>query len=458
MGAHVVDSALYGHLWGTEEVRELFTDAGRTQVWLDILAALAAAQAELGLIPPAAALEVAEKARVELLDLEEVGARTRQTGHSTLGLIQVLREVLGPDSREWVYYGATVQDVTDTWTGLVMQRMTGIMLRDLRRVEAALLRLAAEHRDTVMVGRTHGQPGLPITFGFKAAVWAAELRRHVDRWLGCRERLAVGQLAGAVGTGSFWGPEALTLQRRFCERLGLGAPDMTWLTARDRVAEFVALLAMSAGTVAKIGREVYNLQRPEIGELRESFRPGVVGSITMPHKRNPELSEHLGTLARVVRSAAGLALEGMIHDHERDGAAWKAEWAFLPEACMAAGAATGFAVELVGGLQVDAARMAQNLRMQEGYVLSEPVLVVLAARLGKHTAQEVVYEAAMAGIDRRLSFREALLDDPRVASVLSEGELHGVLDPAAALGRAGELVDRVLAAGRAARARDQVGP
>jgi adenylosuccinate lyase len=453
-----VDSALYGHLWGTEEVRELFTDAGRTQTWLDILAALAAAQAELGLIPQAAALEVAEKARVELLDLEEVGARTRQTGHSTLGLIQVLREVLGPESREWVYYGATVQDVTDTWTGLVMQRMTGIMLRDLRRVEAALLRLAAEHRDTVMVGRTHGQPGLPITFGFKAAVWAAEVRRHVDRWLGCRERLGVGQLAGAVGTCSFWGREALTLQRRFCERLGLVAPDMTWLTARDRVAEFVALLAMSAGTVAKIGREVYNLQRPEIAELRESFRPGVVGSITMPHKRNPELSEHLGTLARVVRSGAALALEGMVHDHERDGAAWKAEWVFLPEACLVAGAALALGVELVAGLQVDAARMARNLREQEGYVLSEPVLAALAKHLGKHTAQEVVYEAAMAGIDRQVGFRDALMGDPRVTAVLGEEELDRLLDAKAAVGRAGELVDRVVAGGSATPDAAPAGP
>jgi adenylosuccinate lyase len=458
MAAHVMDSAVYGHLWGTPELREEFSDTGRTQAWLDILAALAGAQAELGLIPEAAATEIAEKARVELVDLEEVAARTRRTGHSTLGLIQVLRELLGPGAGEWVYYGATVQDVTDTWTGLVMRRVTAIIVRDLHRVEASLLRLASEHRDTIMVGRTHGQPGLPITFGFKAAVWAAEVRRHLDRWLGSAERLAVGQLAGAVGTCSFWGEQAVELQHRFCRRLGLEAPDMTWLTARDRVAEFTWLLGVTTGTVAKIGREVYNLARIEVGELREPFRPGLVGSITMPHKRNPELSEHLGTLARVVRSAAGLALEGMIHDHERDGAAWKAEWAFLPEACMAAGAATGFAVELVGGLQVDAARMAQNLRMQEGYVLSEPVLVVLAARLGKHTAQEVVYEAAMAGIDRRLSFREALLDDPRVASVLSEGELDGALDPAAALGRAGELVDRVLAAGRAARARDQVGP
>jgi adenylosuccinate lyase len=351
--------------------------------------------------------------------------------------------VLGPASAEWVYFGATVQDVTDTWTGLVMQRMTGVMVRDLRRLEASLVEMAVKHRDTIMVGRTHGQPGLPITFGFKVAVWAAETRRHIQRWGAAEERLAVGQLAGGVGTCSFWGEQGLALQRNFCQRLGLGPPDMTWLTARDRIAEFVGLLALSTGTVAKIGREVYNLARPEIGELRERFT-GVVGSITMPHKRNPELSEHLGTLFRVVRGAAGLALEGLVHEHERDGAAWKAEWAFLPEACMAAAAALSVGTELVAGLEVDADRMAGNLSQQEGYVMSEPVMMALARHLGKHTAQEVVYDAAMAGIDRHLGFREALLADPRVTDVLAAADLDRLLDPAAATGRAGELVDRVV--------------
>lgn len=193
----MMGSVVYGHLWGTPEVAALFSDEGRTQAWLDILAALAAAQAELGLVPAAAAADIADRADVALLDLEQVGARTRATGHSTLGLIQVLADVLPPRSREWVYYGATVQDVTDTWTGLVMQRVGRIVFRDLRRAEAALLDLAADHRDTVMVGRTHAQPGLPVTFGFKTAVWAAEARRHLDRLVQAHGRWSVGQLAGA---------------------------------------------------------------------------------------------------------------------------------------------------------------------------------------------------------------------------------------------------------------------
>ncbi len=443
----MMDSVVYGHLWGTPEVGALFSDRGRTQIWLDILAALAATQAEMGMIPTDAARAIAARARAEDVDLAKVAERTRATGHSTLGLIQVLTELLPAEAREWVYYGATVQDVTDTWTGLVMLRVGRIAFRDLGRIEGALLDLAAQHRDTVMAGRTHGQPGLPITFGFKAAVWAAEVRRHLDRLTASRERLAVGQLAGAVGTASFWGADALELQRRFCSRLGLNAPDMTWLTARDRVAEFTCLLAMAAATIAKIGREVYNLQRAEIGEVRETFKAGVVGSITMPHKRNPELSEHVATLARVVRAAAGLALEGMVGDHERDGTAWKTEWAFLPEACMATGACLSFGAELVEGLQVDAERMRANVDRQDGYVMSEPVLRVLSAQLGKHSAQEVVYQAAMAGVERGQSFSEALAE-------LQLEDLDRLLDPARAVGRASELVDRVVGAGHAARASD----
>lgn len=452
-----MDSQVYGHLWGTGEVRGLFDDRGRTRIWVEILAALAGAQAELGMIPAAAAEAVGEPGLADRVDLGLVAQRTRATGHSTLGLIQVLAELLPADAREWVYYGATVQDVTDTWTGLVMQRVTAVASRDLRRTEASLLDLAAEHRDTVMAGRTHAQPGLPVTFGYKAAVWAAEVRRHLGRWAEARDRLAVGQLAGAVGTASFWGDDALALQRRFCARLGLAAPDMTWLTARDRIAEFVGLLAMSTATIAKVGNEVVNLQRAEIGEVRETFKAGVVGSITMPHKRNPELSEHVVTLARVVRSAAGLALEGMVTEHERDGAAWKTEWAFLPEACMAAAACLALGVELVGGLDVDAERMRANLDAQHGYLASETVLRTLAPRLGKHTAQRLVYDAAMAGIEQGQPFARALTDHPDTARALADDDLAHLLDPSAAVGQAGALVDQVLATARKARPADPDG-
>ncbi|HZD01629.1 MAG TPA: adenylosuccinate lyase family protein [Actinomycetes bacterium] len=444
MTAHPLDSGLYGHLWATPELRRRFDDRGRVQSWLEILAALAEAQAEVGLVPSDAAREIRAHARVELLDLERVAEQTRATAHSTLGLITCLRQVLPETAREWVYWGATVQDLTDTWTALTMRAMGQIVERDLRRAETAALALARRHRDTVMCGRTHGQPGLPVTFGFKAAVWVSELRRHLDRLEQARRRYEVVQLGGALGTMEFWGDRAVALLAAFARRLGLGAPDLPWLTARDRFAEFLNLLAMVTATLAKIGNEVYELQRPEIGELREPFTPGQVGSITMPHKRNPELSEQIVTLARLVRGHATLAVEAMVHEHERDGRAWKTEWLLLPEACMLSGAALAFAVRLLEGLEVDPERMRANLDARAGYLASEPVMRALADRIGKHTAQHAVYQAAMAGIERGLGLKAALLADPTIARHLDAATIDRLLDPCRALGAAGAFVDRVL--------------
>jgi adenylosuccinate lyase len=433
------DSVVYGHLWGTPETRALFSDEGRTRIWLDIIVALAEEQAALGIIPAEAARQIAA---LDQPDLAAVGEQTRATGHSTLGLIRVLKDSLGPEGGEWVYYGATVQDVTDTWFGLVMQRMLAVLRRDLETIAAALRQLAADHRDTVMLGRTHGQPGLPITFGFKVAGWAAEVQRHRARVDEAAPRLEVGQLAGAVGTLSAYGEHGPDLQRRLLDRLGLGVPDTSWLTARDRIAELTTLLALVTGTLARIGNEVYNLQRAEIGEVSESPTDGVVGSITMPQKINPERSEHLSTLARVVRAAAGLALEGLVGEHERDGAAWKTEWAFLPEACSAAAVSLTLGAELVSGLRIDAERMRANLDAQHGYVLAEPVMLALAARVGKQRAHELVHRAALAGQEKGVTFAEALRGEAEIMRELPEAE--ALLRAENALGAAGALVDAVL--------------
>lgn len=444
MSAHPADSRLFGHLWSTAESRALFDDQGRVASWLDILGALAQAQADVGLVPRAAADDIKAHARIELLDLDLVAAETRASGHSTLGLIRALQAILPASAREWVYYGATVQDLTDTWTALTFRALGEIMVRDVTAMRDCCADLARQHRDTPMCGRTHGQPGLPITFGFKAAVWAAELDRHLRRLTEGRPRWEVVQLGGALGTMEFWGERAFDLLDAFARRMQLGAPDIAWLTARDRVAEFVCLLAATSGTVAKIGNEVLQLQRPEIGELREGFRTGTVGSITMPHKRNPENAEQLVTLSRVIRAQAGLALEGLVSEHERDGRAWKTEWALVPEACLAFAASCSLGVEMLQRLGVDAERMSKNLAALGGYLMSEPVMRALADRLGKHTAHEVVYEASMKGTEAGQDFVTALRADPRL-DVIDDDELHALLDVRAALGSAGEFVDRALA-------------
>ncbi|HUY50310.1 MAG TPA: adenylosuccinate lyase family protein [Streptosporangiaceae bacterium] len=449
-GAHPADSAIYGHLWTTPEASALFTDEGRTQAWLQILAALAQAQADAGLVPPAAAEAIRAHADVSLLDLGLVAEQTRATGHSTMGLIRALREVLPEHAREWVYYGATVQDLSDTWFALTFRALGDIAERDVTRMRDRALALAAEHRGTPMCGRTHGQPGLPITFGFKAAVWAAELDRHLERLRQGRSRWEVVQLGGALGTMEFWGERAPDLLAAFAGQLGLGVPDIPWLTSRDGVAEFVWLLAAISATAGKIGNEVYQLQRPEIGELRETFTPGTVGSITMPHKRNPEISEHLVTLSRVIRAQAGLALDGMMCEHERDGRAWKTEWLVVPETAMAFAACVAAGARMLDGLCVDTGRMLRNIGQQRGYLLSEPVLRALTDRLGKHTAHAVVYAAAMHGIDAGQDFRTALRADSRLDAI-SDAELDDLLDVRASLGSCAAFADRVRRACAGAR-------
>lgn len=439
MSSHLTDSVIYGHLWTTPELHALFDDAGRTGTWVEILVALARAQAEVGLVPTAAADEIERHAHVERLDLARVGARTRASGHSTLGLIDALRELLPPTAQEWVYYGATVQDLSDTWFGLTMRTVADVVDRDLARCQDAAANLARRHRGTLMCGRTHGQPGLPITFGFKAAVWADELARHRARLAQMRPRVEVVQLGGALGTMEFWGERALPLLDAFADRLGLAAPTLPWLTARDRIVEFLVLLALVTGTLAKIGNEIFELQRPEIGEVGEPVVAGTVGSITMPHKRNPELSEHLDTLARLVRADAGVAMEGMVALHERDGRSWKAEWSVLPEACQLTGAALGFAARLLGGLTVDADRMRANLDSHGAAMTSEPLMAALAARIGKHSAHDAVYAAAKAARDEGVDLGVRLVAE----GLLDAAEVAAASDPARALGAATAFVDRV---------------
>lgn len=444
MSAHLVDSAIYGHLWSTPEIHDMFTDEGRLRAWLEILATLAEAQAEVGLVPASAAEAIRSTIQSWQPDPREVGNLTRATGHSTLGLIRVLERELPEDAREWVYYGATVQDLTDTWSALVMRRVGDVIERDLRRARAAAADLTQVHRDTIMCGRTHGQPGLPITFGFKTAVWTAEIDRHLERLEQGRPRREIVELGGGLGSMEFWGDRAQPMLESFARRLGLGVPLIPWLTSRDGLAEFISLLAMVTATVAKVGDEVYELQRAEIGELREPLSPGTVGSITMPHKRNPELSEHVGSLARFVRADADLATQAMIHGHERDGRAWKSEWVLLPEACLYAGVSVAAAVSILEGLEVDAERMRSNLDAQRGYVMSEPVMRALADRVGKHTAHRIVYEAALAGREADVDLRSALRADDRLAD-LDDQELDGLLDPRNALGSIPRFIDGVLA-------------
>jgi adenylosuccinate lyase len=428
MGARLTDSVAYAHLWATDETRALFDERARWQRWLDILVALAAAQADLAVVPASSAQTIAELARVDDLDLDFLAEETRRTAHSTLGLIRALLRVLPADVAEHVYYGATVQDLTDTWFALTMRDVGDLVDRDVRRLVGAVTGLAARHERTVMPGRTHAQPGAPISFAFKLATWADELGRHLERLHEGRRRWSTVQLGGAVGTLGFYGEVGPALRARFAERLGLRDPGIAWFTSRDRITEFATVMTGITGTLARIGNEVMELQRPEIGELREAAAVDVVGSIMMPHKRNPETSEHLDTLARLARANALVLMEGQVQLHERDGRPWKAEWVALPEVCLLTSAALRLGITCVEGLEVDADRMRANVGAVQGLLASERILGILSARLGKHRAQAALQD--IFGTARR--DRRSAADALESAGLMTRAEAESaVADPIA---------------------------
>ncbi len=438
MVGRLTEAPEYRHGWESPAVAALLDHEARRQAWLDILVALARAQASLGIIPAYAADDIAGHARADALDLDLLVERTRATSHSTLGLIEAFTRLVPERSRGFVYYGATVQDVTDTWSAMLMRDTARLVRADAVRARAACARLAADFRDTPMAGRTHGQPGTPITFGLKAATWADELDRTLERLDQGSVRWSCAQLAGSTGGLAFFGDDGPALRSAFADLLGLGDPGISWTSTRDRVAEFGTTMTLLTGCLARVGDEVYELARPEIAELAEPAVAGAVGSITMPHKRNPEFSEHLSTLARLVRAASGVLAEGLVSAHERDGRAWKAEWSALPDVALFSGRSAALAATLLEGLVPDPAAMARHLGPGAA---SEAVLVGLSERLGKHRAQSLLQHVlAGRGPD------DAVDEIAAAADVTADDVRAWMASPVP--GSPGAMVDHVL--GRAA--------
>ncbi|OQA43605.1 MAG: 3-carboxy-cis,cis-muconate cycloisomerase [Chloroflexi bacterium ADurb.Bin325] len=448
--AHVIDSAFLGDLFGGAELRAVFADTRQLQCWLDFEAALARAEAAEGIIPQAAADEIARVARVELIDLAALREGVNFTGHPLISLVRQLAGLCAGDAGRYVHWGATTQDVTDTGLMLQAQAAYRIILRDLRELASALAELAGRERDTLQAGRTHGQHATPITFGFKVAVWLDETLRHIERLEQAAPRVFVGEFAGASTTLASLGAgpaRALAVQRRLMTELGLGVPVIGWHAARDRYAELGLLLAAIAGMCGKIAHEVIMLQKSEVMELEEPHHHGKVGSSTMPHKRNPMGCEGIMALSRLARSLVLALLESAATaEHERDWAAVHTEWAAMPEICITAGAAVSQTRDVIRGLHVYRDRMRANVDALHGLILSEAVMLALGEHIGRQVAHDVVYEAAMAAFEQRRPLAELLLADPRVAAHLTTAEINDLLRPEAYTGLAGLFVDRVLAA------------
>ena len=410
-------------------IRALFDDESKYQSWLDVEAALAQSQAELGVIPEHAALEITRKAQLSNIDLDSMKQGLAKTGHPLVPLIWELDKVCEGDAGGYVHWGATTQNITQTGKLLMVQKAHRIFLDLLAQLLTELADLADRTKDMALPGRTHGQHAVPATFGFKVAVWIDELCRHVERLQGCEDRVFVAMLGGGAGTLASLGEEGLDTQDRMAEKLGLGSMSLPARTISDHLTEYVILLAMLAATSSKIGHEVYTLMKQEFGEVEEPVPEGTVGSSTMPQKRNPKLAQDIIAAAAQLRSLVPLALESMQTEHEADRTTSIMINHAVDEACILTGDILQRLVVVFSGIRVFPERMRQNLDLSGGLIMAEAVMLRLGKDMGRQNAHDAVYDAAQASFIEGRPFTETLAEIPDVSSRLSSEQIANLLDP-----------------------------
>ena len=444
MPSHASESLLYGASFSTSEFLDIFNDHARVQAWFDVEVALAKAQGQLGVIPEEAAQEISQKAVVENVDVSEIGQGISATAHPIVPAIRALEEICDNGAGEYIHYGATTQDVMDTGLVLQIKKSWPIILRDLTGIQDALIKLAKKHRSTPMVGRTHGQQALPLTFGYKCAVWVDEIGRQISRFKEAEARVLSGNITGAVGTMAAFGPKGREIQKIALDHLNLTVPNICWHSSRDRICELANLMTQISGSLGKIAREIYALQQVEFGELAEPHHHGKVGSSTMPHKRNPAVVELAIGLSRLIRAQQVAITDAAFQEHERYSALLRIELAAVPEMMIYSGALLSKMRTVLEKLEVYPKRMRSNLDMLGGLLLSEKVMLALGEKIGKQTAHEVVYEIAMDSFEKEIPFKDALNGDERVSNNLSSQEIGSLLDPVAYIGESEKIVDDVL--------------
>lgn len=443
MASTVLDSVLFRDSFGTPAMRGIFEDAALLARYTEVEVALARAQGRLGVIPAQAAKDIAAKCDASKLDLERLKKETEVVGYPILPLVRQLAAQCG-EAGKFLHWGATTQDIMDTAVVLQVRDALALIEKDLEELRAILARQAKRYRGTPMAGRTHLQQALPVTFGYKMAIWLAMLDRHAERLQQMKPRVLVGQFAGAAGTLASLGERGMDVQQALCAELKLAQPAATWHAARDGLAEAVNFLGLVTGSLGKIAFDVILLASTEVAEVSEPFVQGRGASSTMPQKRNPISSELILAAAKAVRQHAGLMLDAMVQDYERATGPWHAEWIALPESFLLTGGALHQAKFMLAGLIVDEARMRKNLDMTHGLIVAEAVMMGLAPHLGRNEAHDIVYDACRAVAEKGGSLADALARVPEVTKHLDRAALEKLTDPANYLGAAQDMVDRVV--------------
>ncbi|WRH93551.1 3-carboxy-cis,cis-muconate cycloisomerase [Pseudomonas fluorescens] len=439
---------LFDAYFTARDMREVFCDQGRVQAMLDFEAALARAEARVGLIPSSAVAPIAAACNAGLYDFAALGEAIATAGNSAIPLVKALGKQIASTDAEaerYVHLGATSQDVMDS--GLVLQLRQALVLieDDLAQLADSLAVQAQRHAATPLAGRTWLQHATPVTLGMKIAGWLGAVTRSRQRLRELKPRLLVLQFGGASGTLAALGEQAMPIAQALAEELQLTLPEQPWHTQRDRVVEFGAVLGLIAGSLGKFGRDISLLMQTEAAEVFEPSAPGKGGSSTMPHKRNPVGAAVLIGAATRVPGLVSTLFSAMPQEHERSLGLWHAEWETLPEICCLVSGSLQQARLLAEGLEVDAERMARNLELTEGLVLAEAVSIVLAQRVGRDAAHHLLEQCCKRAVAEQRHLRAVLGDEPQVTAELSNAELDHLLNPAHYLGQAKTWVERAVA-------------
>lgn len=441
----VLDSTLLQGNFSTKEMRAVWQDQNKIAQQLKIEAALSKAEGQLGVIPEAAAEKIVKSATLKNFDIPELARQSAEKRHSLIALINRLQELAGETAGEFVHYGATTQDIVDTGTMLQTKQAYELLERHGRQLIHTLRRQTDRYRHTLMIGRTHGIQAIPITFGFKLAIWLDELLRDQRRLTDLKDNgVFVGSLNGAVGTYAAFGIQGPEIERRALTDVGLDVPNISWQPARDRFSEFATALGIYSGTLGKIGHELFNLMKTEVNKICEPFKKGEIGSSTMPQKRNPALIEGLASLTQPVFKDIGLMLESMLIDGERDAIHWRNEWVVLPEITNYLDAQLQNASYILSDLQVNETKMHENLELQHGLPFAERIMFQLGTAVGKQTAHRLVYNSAMTAIEQHQNFIEVLYAENEVKQHFSKEDLISWTDPEKDIGSIQEKIELVL--------------
>jgi len=431
--------------YGSAQMKSIFEEESRLQRLLNVEAALARAHANAGTIPKTAASAITKKASVKFVKLTRVKAIEKKTKHDLMAVVKALTEVSGP-SGKYVHLGATSYDIIDTANALAFKEALAIVDRDLLDLERVLLNLAKKHINTVAVGRTHGQHAIPTTYGLKFSIWATEINRHIERASEAKKRVLVGKMSGAVGTQASFGKKGIRIQKLVMKDLGLAPAEVSnQIVQRDRYAELMSLLALIAATLDKIGREIRNLSRTEIGEVSEKFdEKKQVGSSTMPHKRNPINTENICGLSRVIKSNLFVALENVTLEHERDLTNSSSERVIIPESFILLDEILKRTKNVMENLVFHPENIERNLKMTKGMEMAEAVMIGLTEKgMGRQEAHELLRKLSIKAVKANLPLRDTLVGDKTIKKFLSETEIDKLLDPKNYIGTAVQQVKNV---------------